>query len=134
MIWMFTLFPNFLQILLIRVLFIVSNIPDKCIDAILLMLQPRVLKRVFRLADEEMKKVKELDHNIIDQYAHKLWLYYSVKDSWTPISYYENMKAKHPNVETNLCKHNFPHDFILNHDKEMGEMIGNLINENISKY
>lgn len=132
--WILSFLPNFFQKVVMRIFFICSNIPAKFSDTIHLMLEPRILKRVFKLTEEELKEVKELDHNIIDQHAHKLWLYYSIKDQWTPIKFYENMKAKHPNVETNLCEHNFPHDFVLHYDREMGEMIGNLINENMSKY
>ncbi|XP_047353165.1 lipid droplet-associated hydrolase [Vespa velutina] len=131
--WFFTLFPYYFKVFLLRVFGIFYGIPAKSINAVILFLQPHILKKVFRLADEEIKKVKELDDNIIAQHANKLWLYYSVKDRWTRMSYYENMKAKHPNVETNLCEHNLPHSFVLCHDKIMGKIIGDLINENISK-
>ncbi|KAI4504481.1 hypothetical protein M0802_000031 [Mischocyttarus mexicanus] len=100
--WIFTFFPFYLKTFLIRLFGIFYGIPARSIDAVVLLLQPSVLKKVFRLADEEMKQVKELDHNIISQHTGKLWLYYSEKDNWTPISYYRNMKAKHPNVEVNL--------------------------------
>ncbi|XP_015176315.1 PREDICTED: lipid droplet-associated hydrolase [Polistes dominula] len=131
--WIFTCFPYYLKAFLIRLFGIFYGIPAKHVNTVILLLQPSVLKRVFRLADEEMKQVKELDHNIVSQHIGKLWLYYSEKDQWTPISYYRNMKAKYPNIEANLCKHGFAHSFILNHEKEMAEIVGNLINENISK-
>ncbi|XP_014598233.1 PREDICTED: lipid droplet-associated hydrolase [Polistes canadensis] len=131
--WIFTFFPYYLKAFLIRLFSIFYGIPAKSINAVILLLQPSVLKRVFRLADEELKQVKELDHDIISQHIGKLWFYYSEKDQWTLISYYRNMKAKYPNIEANLCKHGFAHSFVLNHDKEMGEIVGNLINENISK-
>ncbi|XP_043505483.1 lipid droplet-associated hydrolase [Polistes fuscatus] len=131
--WIFTFFPYYLKAFLIRLFGIFYGIPAKSINAVILLLHPSVLKRVFRLADEEMKQVKELDHDIISQHIGKLWFYYSEKDQWTPISYYRNMKAKYPNIEANLCKHGFAHSFVLSHDKEMGEIVGNLINENISK-
>lgn len=131
--WIFTMFPYYLQALLIRIVGLFFKIPAKCINSVILLVQPSVLKRVLKLAYEEMKKVKELDNDIISRYTSKLWLYYGATDNWTPLSYYENLKSKYPNLEVQLCKRGFAHSFVLNDSKEMGVILGDLINENISK-
>ncbi|KAK2584422.1 hypothetical protein KPH14_006803 [Odynerus spinipes] len=131
--WIFTMFPYCLQAFLIRVFGIFYGIPAKSIDPIILLLQPLALGRVFKLAREEMIKVKELDDDVISQYGHKLWLYYGATDNWTPLSHYENMRSKHPNVEAQLCKRGFSHCFVWKDDKELGKIVGDMINESMSK-
>lgn len=131
--WIFTMFPYCLQAFLIRIFGIFYGIPGKYVDPVILLLQPAVLKRVFRLANEEMKKVKDLDDDAITQYGHKLWLYYGSMDKWVLPSYYHNMRSKYPNVDAQLCSRGFAHSFVLKDDVEMGKIVGDLINESISK-
>lgn len=84
------------------------------------------------MAKEEMRRVKEIDHAIISKHVKKLWFYYGSIDNWTPISYYEDMKTSHPTVQAELCKRGFYHSFVLKNDKEMGYVVGDLINEVIT--
>jgi hypothetical protein len=34
------------------------------------------------MANEEMKTIRDLDVDIIEQYRHKLWFYYAEQDDW----------------------------------------------------
>lgn len=84
------------------------------------------------LAKQEMILVKDLDDALISEHKKKLYLYYGSKDGWTPIRYYEDLKAKHPDLDAHLCKRGFQHSFVLKDSVEVGKMIGDLISESIA--
>ncbi|XP_012269589.2 lipid droplet-associated hydrolase [Athalia rosae] len=129
--WIFTLLPLIIQILLIEIFGFFNGIPRKCRTSVLQLIRPAVLRRVFSLAKEEMAVVTELDHEVISQNYDKLWLYYGSRDGWTPVKYYEEIKARHPKLNAVLCKESYLHSFVLESEKEMGHIVANVINENI---
>lgn len=130
--WIFTLFPLVFQAFLIRVFGLFYGIPANCVGAVIQLLHPVSLKRVFMLAKQEMILVKELDDKLISEHKKKLYLYYGSKDGWTPIRYYEDLKAKHPDVDAHLCRRGFQHSFVLKDSVEVGKMVGDLISESIA--
>ncbi|XP_066583181.1 lipid droplet-associated hydrolase [Prorops nasuta] len=130
--WLFSFLPISLQYYCVRLYGIFFGIPAKSINAVLTLINPNVLTRVFRLAKEEMTRVKDMDHDLISQNANKIWMYYGTTDGWTPVSYYENMKKDHPNVEAELCKKGISHSFVLKHEEEMGHIVADVINRNIT--
>ncbi|XP_071649079.1 lipid droplet-associated hydrolase [Temnothorax longispinosus] len=129
--WIFTtIFPVALQTFMIRIFgMMFCGIPPKSIRAVREMLNPRVLRRIINLANEEMKYVKEADHETISKHADKLWLYYGAKDGWAPVKYYRNIVSKHPDLNAQVCQRGFRHSFVLNDDVDMGRIIADLINE-----
>ncbi|XP_076246081.1 lipid droplet associated hydrolase sturkopf isoform X2 [Calliopsis andreniformis] len=120
------------------ILFIVSifaplhGVPLKSNKALLQLLNPHALKKIIKMADEEMIIVKERDDEILSKHADKLWFYYGNCDGWTPVKYYKNMKSKHPHINAELCKNGYHHTFVLQYDKEMGHLVGDIINESLS--
>ncbi|XP_015436696.1 PREDICTED: lipid droplet-associated hydrolase [Dufourea novaeangliae] len=130
--WILSCLPISLQLFAVNIFAPLYGIPRKCTKAVHQLLNPRNLKNVFRMANEEMQIVKERDDHILVKHADKLWFYYGNCDGWTPVQYYRNMKSKHPNMNAELCKHGYHHSFVLQFDKEMGYIVGNLISENIS--
>lgn len=131
--WIFSFFPLFLQDLLIRAFGLFYGISSRSTKAVTQFLNPYVVKRVILLAKEEMKYVRERDDQIISTHLDKFWFYYGASDGWAPVKYYENIKEKHPNLEAQVCKRGFYHSFVLQHDEEMGKILGDLINENLTK-
>ncbi|KAL6256301.1 hypothetical protein P5V15_012418 [Pogonomyrmex californicus] len=132
--WIFTsMFPVTVQTFMIRTFGLFYGIPARSVRAVREMLDPRVLHRIINLAKEEMKYVREADHEIISKHADKLWFYYGASDNWTPVKYYKNIMLKHPDLNAQLCQRGFQHSFVLKDDIDMGHIIGDLINEN-SKY
>lgn len=130
--WILTgIFPVFLQTLLIRIFGLFYGIPAKYIKAVQDLLNPKVLNRVLNLAREEMKYVKEADHETISKHTDKLWFYYGANDGWTPVKYYKNMISKHPDLNAQLCQRGFQHCFVLKDDVDMGHIVGDLINEDL---
>ena len=130
--WILSCLPVYLQTFLINTFAPFYGVPTKCSKAVLQLLHPRSLKKVLKMADEEMRIVRERDDDTLSKYADKLWFYYGNCDGWTPVRYYKNMKSVHPNMNAELCKHGYYHSFVLEYDKEMGHIVGDLINESIS--
>lgn len=130
--WIFSLFPSFLRYFLVSTFGLFYGYPKKSTTAILQLLEPQVLRKVFALAKQEMIVVKELDDEMVRKNKKKLWFYYGTKDGWVPVSYYQNMRVKFPDVDIQLCKRNLYHSFVLKNSIEMGQILGNVINENIS--
>ncbi|XP_072749257.1 lipid droplet-associated hydrolase isoform X2 [Anoplolepis gracilipes] len=131
--WIFTgIFPLSLQSFMIRMFGLFYGIPARSIKAVQEMLNPKVLGRIIKLGREEMKYVKEADHDTISKYTDKLWFYYGANDGWTPVKFYRNMVSKHPDLNAQLCQRGFQHSFVLKNDLDMGHIIGDLINEDSS--
>lgn len=84
------------------------------------------------MAKEEMNIVKYRDDDIISQYEDKLWFYYGNCDGWVPVKYYKSLKSKHPNINAELCKHGYHHSFVLQYDEEIGKIVADAINAEIS--
>lgn len=127
--WFFTtMFPTFLQMFMISVFNFFYGIPGKYNKVIRGMLDPRVLYRIINLGREELKVVKEADHDTISKHSDKLWFYYGTIDGWVPVKYYKNMISKHLNLNAQLCQRGFYHSFVLQHDVGMGHIVGDLIN------
>lgn len=131
--WIFSYFPVALQIILIRIFGGFFGVRNNSIKPVRQLLDPNALKRICQLAEDEMLRVRELDHEIIEKYTKKLWFYYGATDGWTPINYFNELKAKYPEINAEVCKRGFPHAFVLSHEKEVGNMVGDIINEKISQ-
>lgn len=129
--WLLSCFPLFLQIFLISIFAPLYGIPAKYNRTLLQLLNPRCLKRIIKMAKEEMKIVKERDEDTISKYTDKLWFYYGNCDGWVPVKYYKDLISKHPDINAELCKHGYHHSFVLQYDKEMGKIVGDIISDNI---
>ncbi|CAK9803895.1 Lipid droplet-associated hydrolase [Anthophora plagiata] len=130
--WIFSLFPIYVQNLFLAMLGPLCGIPAKFHEVVLQILNPYSINKIFKLASEEMEAVKNRDDDIISKHAEKLWFYYGNCDGWVPLKFYQNMRSKHPNVNAQLCKHGYGHAFVLHSEKEMGRIVGDVINGNLS--
>ncbi|XP_043290067.1 lipid droplet-associated hydrolase isoform X2 [Venturia canescens] len=131
--WLLSFVPNILTALLVRVFGgLFAGVTNKSVKPVMQLLDPSVLRRVFRMAKDEMGQVRERDDEAIEKHEKKLWLYYGATDSWTPKKYYEELKSRHPNVDAQICKRGFRHAFVLQKDDiELGHMVGEMINATI---
>lgn len=122
-----------LQSILIRIFGgFFAGVTNKSIKPVRQLLEPPVLDRVFKLAQDEMVKVRERDDELISNYENKLWLYYGATDGWTPQNYCTELKAKHPDINAQICKRGFRHAFVLTDEVEVGKMVGDIISETMS--
>ncbi|EEB13331.1 conserved hypothetical protein [Pediculus humanus corporis] len=103
-----------------------TGIPPNNIPAMMKLVDPHVLSKVFFLADDEMKIIKELDDETLKIYGEKLTLYYGSSDGWTPLTYYRNLREKHKNVFAEVCSHE--HTFVLKESKEIASLVNDWLN------
>ncbi|XP_057332896.1 lipid droplet-associated hydrolase [Microplitis mediator] len=131
--WLFSFLPMILRSILIRIFGgYFAGVTSKSLKPVEQLLDPPVLDRVFKLADDEMIKVQELDYDIIEKYSNKLWLYYGATDGWTPTHFYHQLKEKYQDINAEICQRGFRHAFVLTDEIEVGKMVGDNINQTIS--
>lgn len=69
--------------------------------------------------------VDNLDKDCIKQHLEKLVFYYGACDPWVPRICYEDMKARFPSGNINLCQHNIKHAFVLDKSECVAQMVWN---------
>lgn len=121
--WIFAHLPKFLKLILLKSYCWITKIPPNNIPAIIELIDPHVLNKVFFLADDEMKHVKELNDEFFKLHGHKLKLYYGASDGWTPLNFYAELKDKHKNVDAEVCSKGYQHTFVLGQSKEVSELV-----------
>lgn len=88
------------------------------------------MEKVLFLANEEMKRVVELDSATLETMRnnHKiLKLYYGASDGWTPLKYCDELKAKIPELDLEVDKRKFDHAFVIKSSVEVGRMVADWI-------
>lgn len=76
-----------------------------------------------------MERIKEPDYALIKQNEHRLTFFYSTLDGWVPVTYYERLVEKFPNVKAQLTD-KFTHSFVMQTSCEMGALLGEWIQQN----
>ncbi|XP_078037074.1 lipid droplet associated hydrolase sturkopf [Augochlora pura] len=127
--WILSCLPLCLQHFLIHICAPLFSVPKKCNKAVHQLVNPQSLRKVLKMAHEEMQIVRERDDDVLSQHAGKLWFYYGNCDGWTPVEYYTSMKSRHPDIVAEFCKHGYHHSFVLKYAKEMGYIVGVSIND-----
>lgn len=128
--WIFVYLPRIIQLVLLRIAFLFLRIPPGNVGAVLELIEPHVLNKVFFLAHNEMKEVRELDHETIDKNITKLRLYYGATDGWTPLRYYEELKQKHRGIKAEVCSRGYDHAFVLRNSIEVAVLVSDWLKTN----
>ncbi|XP_058821464.1 lipid droplet-associated hydrolase isoform X2 [Topomyia yanbarensis] len=123
----FALLPNIIKIWIIYVYFLFTRTPKYYLGTALKYTHPAVIDKVWFMAMDEMKQVRELDVETIRLNKHRLKFYYGATDGWTPLKYYQELKQKIPEVDAELCTRKFEHAFVLRSADTMGFMVGEWI-------
>lgn len=79
-------------------------------EAVLELVNWRVMRNVMDMAQDEFKQVQELDDRLIGDNLSRLSFIYSDNDNWAPMSYYEDMKKQFSDGDFELVNH--PHAFV----------------------
>lgn len=95
-------------------------------NVVLLLLRPKVLSKILFLADDEMVKVKEPDYELIEANKERLTFFYSSTDGWTPVTYYERLIGRIPNVDAQITD-KYDHEFIFKSSHNMGALVADWI-------
>lgn len=123
--------PIIVQKSLITIFFWIQSIPREFIETALMYVRPNVLSKIICMADDEMEKVKEPDYALIDKNKHRLKILYSTTDGWTPITYYERLIGRIPDINAEITD-KFDHAFVLKSSHKMGAVVSEWIQQNSS--
>lgn len=125
---LFMYLPLFVRKFIISVICWIRSIPQELVPHILMIGRPSVLSKIVYMADDEMKKLKAPDYDLIAQNADRLTFFYSTLDGWTPQSHYERLKENLPNVNVKVTD-KFEHSFVIKSSCEMGGLLGEWIQQ-----
>lgn len=125
--WFYTYLPIRLQTLLIYIYTRLRCIPRMHFKTIWRLINPDTLDKIFFLAFDEMETVKERNNNMIIANKEKIKFYYGASDGWVPVEYYKKLKKDIPDVNAEVCVRDFPHAFVLNKSRDVGNMVSSWI-------
>ncbi|KAH8408718.1 hypothetical protein KR215_011485 [Drosophila sulfurigaster] len=127
----FNVLPVWLRILLIQIYFLIFSIPKQFTGTALKYTKASVAEKVVFLADDEMARVRGLQRELVQENLGLLKFYYGTTDGWVPVSYYEQLKQKFPQVDAKLDSKKIAHAFVLRHSKPMATIVSNMIQQNV---
>lgn len=90
---------------------------------------PPVIDKIWFLALDEMKKIREVDEETVRNNMHRLKLYYGTKDDWVRTEYFHDLVKKFPGIDAELCKQEYEHAFVLKNGVEVGIMVSEWMNQ-----
>jgi Lipid-droplet associated hydrolase len=79
------------------------------------------------MANEEMKTIRDLDIDVIEQYQHKLWFYYADRDDWVGeekqrlFGSLDHIRVAHPSRFI-VASAGVPHAFCISEFKLFADM------------
>ncbi|XP_077967986.1 lipid droplet-associated hydrolase-like [Styela clava] len=124
--WMLTFLPHFVKKRLVEYLF--RRDEEVSRNTVLNhVIHPKVAKSCMYMAMQEMQLVHERDDHIIEAQMDKLVFYYGAIDHWCPVSYYEDLKKAFQNINARLCENNYIHAFVLQHSKELADIVSDML-------
>lgn len=126
----FLLLPMFVQTFFVYMYFLVFSIPETFLGTALKFANINIVERIYFLARDEMKRVANLDVDVVRENVHLLKLYYGTTDGWVPVKYYKEIRETVPGIDAMLDTKKIEHAFILRSSTEMGNMVAEWIKEN----
>lgn len=121
--------PESVQRQIISLHFNLFGVPKFLVDAALVYVRPTVAEKIVYMAKEEKEQVNELDYENIEKHKDLLKLYYGSTDGWAPTRFYNDLKAKIPDLDAELDTHKLAHAFVLKSSRHMGRIVGNWITQ-----
>lgn len=124
-------FPVFLQTILLYIYFYFASMPIEYLGTGLNFANPNVFEKCMFLANDEFRSVTNLDVETLNKNKKKIKLYYGTTDGWVPVSYFNELKIKIPDIDAELDAKLIPHAFIIDAKKdcEMAVQLAKWINE-----
>lgn len=117
-------FPTMFKKLLMKsVLWSVGIDPTEFHEGLLQLCCPQASNKVWFLAMDAHDKVKALNEAVIEANAHRLKIYYGVRDEFVRKKFYYELIKKYPHVDAELCTRNIPHSFMVKHSVETADMV-----------
>ena len=106
-----------------------NKMSETNVKAIEKLIDAKVVKHIFHLAQTEFPNVRDADYETIVKYSAKLKFYYGCDDDWAPRQYYDELVAKVPNLhaEYGSCDNKIPHAFVLWSSESIAKKVANWI-------
>lgn len=123
----FSFLPLTMRTILLYIFCYFSGYPEYFLGTVIKASSPTVLDKVWFMAQDEMKRVCDIDNEIIAQNLHRLKFYYGTTDGWVPVEYYKALLDKFPYIDAELCQKSIDHGFVVSHGPTMGRMISEWI-------
>lgn len=124
---MLTYIPTVVLAAFITVFMWCRSMPLEFLDSMLMHFRPSVLSKVVFLAADEMQTVLAPDYKTIEENKQRLSFIYSANDKWAPITYYERLIARIPDIDAQLTDE-FTHAFVLKSSHDMaGSLAGRIL-------
>ena len=129
--WMFyyafSFLPLLVRTLVLYVFCYFSGYPKYFLGTVIKASSPTALDKIWFMAQDEMKKVREIDHEVINQNLSRLKFYYGTKDGWVPVDYYNELIQSFPQIDAELCQQSIDHGFVVSHGSTMARMLAEWI-------
>ena len=122
-------FPQIFQVLSLTLVFFLMSIPKYFMGTSLKYARPTVMDKVIYLANEEMKRVLELDIEHVKANKDLLKFYYGARDGWVPTKYCHQLIERVPGIRAEIDIYNIAHAFVLSSSAEMGKLVSGWIME-----
>lgn len=130
----FNFMPLTFRIIAIYIFCCIAGYPKFFIGTIVKITIPTVLEKIWFLAQDEMREVREIDEDIIKKNLHRLKFYYGTTDGWVPKKNYDNLIKSFPGVDAELCALKIDHGFIVSHGPTMARMLSEWIRRPVKVY
>lgn len=124
LVWLMSTIPNFFRRFVLNRYF--NTTPSEHVEHMAeatMNINSSSIYNILRMAHQEMSEVTEPPFHVIDEHIDKMVFYYGVRDRWTVESCYEDMAARYPDKDVNLCSKGFPHAFVECASDEMAEFV-----------
>ena len=81
------------------------------------------MHNILCMAGQEMAEVREAPEELLHRHIDRLAFYYGTGDRWTLPSCYQDMAARFPDRDVNLCTQGHPHAFVETASDEMADFV-----------
>lgn len=133
-IYFFMQVPESVSKLILTVYFWCARLPDKIFWIIYnYIMSPAPLARSYKIAEDAMNTIKNLEVNVFRENIDLLHIYYGSCDGWVPVRRYQNIVQQVPAIDARLCKHALEHGFVVDHSKQMAKILCEWIRKNGEK-
>lgn len=119
----FSFLPLTLRTWIVYMYCLAAGHPKYFLGTIIKMSTPECLDRIWFMALDEMKSIRELDDETIRENMHRIKFYYGTTDGWVPVKYYHQLVSKFPGIDAELCERKIDHTFVIDHGHTMGRMV-----------
>lgn len=96
---------------------------DYTVEATTNLVSPSCANNCFRMFNQELTVVNNLNTELLDAHIKKISFYYGAKDHWLPPNAYADMRKRYPGKDIVQCSSGYRHAFVLTESNEMAQYV-----------